>query len=229
MTLIHGQDAVAVTNVADIPMSYGGRAAHMVENALFAAGAAIALGLTMPEIAAGMASFRNTPELNPGRLHVYETNGITVVLDYAHNEAGLKHLLTFGRSFVRDGGKLVSVIGTAGDRSDEALRSIGEIAADSSDYVVIKETIKYLRGRENAAGMTALMAEGVGRVPGVPWGQAPTELSGVDLALVAEPGDTVVVPCALRKRWTIPGISTASEPNLALNVLTYAVENDPCP
>ncbi len=196
MTLIHGQAAVAITNVANIPMSYGGRAAHMVENALCAAGAAIALGLTIPEIAAGMASFRNTPALNPGRLHIYETNGTTVVLDYAHNEAGLKHLLTFGRSFVRKGGKLVSVIGTAGDRSDEALRSIGEIAAESSDYVVIKETIKYLRGRENAAGMTALMAEGVGRVPGVPWGRAPTELSGVELALEGRrPGDTVVVMC----------------------------------
>ncbi len=129
ITFLRGRATIAITNVADIPMTYGGRADHMVENALCAAGAAVALGLTMPEIAAGMASFRNTPELNPGRLHVYETNGTTVVLDYAHNEAGLKHLLAFGRSFVRDGGRLISVIGTAGDRSDEALRAIGEVAA----------------------------------------------------------------------------------------------------
>jgi cyanophycin synthetase len=196
MELLHGPNAVAITNLSDIPMSYGGRAAHMVENALCAAGAAVALGLSMPQIAAGMASFRNTPELNPGRLHVYETNGTTVVLDYAHNEVGLKHLLAFGRSFVQDGGKLVSVIGTAGDRSDEALRAIGEIAAEASDYVVIKETVKYLRGRESASGMTTLMAEGVGRVPGANWVQAPTELGGVELALQGrQPGDTVIVMC----------------------------------
>ena len=134
--------------------------------------------------------------MNPGRLHVYETNGTTVVLDYAHNEAGLKHLLSFGRSFVRDGGQLISVIGTAGDRSDEALRAIGELAASHSDFVVIKETVKYLRGREAAAGMTALMAEGVGRVPGIDWDQAPTELGGVEVALQArKPGDAVVVMC----------------------------------
>ena len=196
MELLHGPNAVEITKLANIPMSYGGRAVHMVENALCAAGAAVALGLTMPEIAAGLASFRNTPELNPGRLHVYETNGTTVVIDYAHNEAGLRHLLEFGRSFVKDGGKLVSVIGTAGDRSDESLRVIGEIAADASDYVVIKETEKYLRGRESASGMTALMAEGIGRVSGVDWGQAPTELGGVELALRGrQSGDTVVVMC----------------------------------
>ena len=48
MTHLRGLDATSITRVADIPMAYGGRADHMVENALCAAGAAFALGLTNP-------------------------------------------------------------------------------------------------------------------------------------------------------------------------------------
>ena len=89
------------------------------------------------------------------------------------------------------------MIGTAGDRSDEALRAIGEFAAERSDYVVIKETMKYLRGRENAAGMTALMAEGVGRVPGVAWATGADRTGRRRTCPWRDdvPGDTVVVMC----------------------------------
>lgn len=196
LTLLrHGQETV-VARVVDIPVSYGGRATHMVENALCAAGACIALGLTPEEIGAGLASFRNTPELNPGRLHVYDVAGTTIVIDYAHNEAGLGQLLRFGKTYLGASGRLVSVIGTAGDRSDDALREIGRLAGSESDSVVIKETTKYLRGRESAAGMTLLLIEGVELTPNIPYVIQGTELGGVEAALEGRsPGDVVVVMC----------------------------------
>jgi len=196
LTLFRRGQIIPVARVGEIPVSYGGRAMHMVENALCAAGACIALGLDPEEIAAGLASFRNTPDLNPGRLHVYDLGGTTVVIDYAHNEAGLGHLLRFGKTYLGEGGRLVSVIGTAGDRPDDALREIGRLAATESDAVVIKETTKYLRGRGSAAEMTDLLVEGVAGVPGVPWETLATELGGVEAALVdRSPGDVVVVMC----------------------------------
>ena len=39
------------------------------------------------------------------------------------------------------------IIGSAGDRPDDTLRGIGRIAAERADRVVIKEMLRYLRGR----------------------------------------------------------------------------------
>ena len=57
---------------------------------------------------------------------------------------------------------LVIIIGTAGDRPDDTLRGIAQVAAERADRVVIKETLDYLRGRtresivgELRAGITA--------------------------------------------------------------------------
>lgn len=185
-----------ITTVAEIPVTYSGRAGHMLENAICAAAACLALGLSPNEVKAGLSTFRNTPELNPGRLHVYDVLGTTVVVDYAHNEAGLKHLLEFGKTYLGEDGRTVSVIGTAGDRSDEALREIGRLAGEQSDEVVIKETARYLRGRESAREMTQLLARGVESAEHAAWSEAASELAGVEQALVGRrAGDVVVVMC----------------------------------
>lgn len=150
-----------LASVADVPMTFGGRAEHMVENALAAAGACLAIGLDADAVAAGLTSFRNRPEQNRGRLNVYAIDGATVVVDFAHNEAGLEQLLRFSRKFCEGDGRLVVVIGTAGDRDDNAIRGIGEIAASKADGVIIKDSEKYLRGRETGE-MPALLRQVVG-------------------------------------------------------------------
>lgn len=181
--------------LADIPMTFGGRAVHMVENALCGAAACLGLGLSPEEVAAGLASFRNSPDQNTGRLNVYDVDGTTVIVDYAHNEAGLKNLLAFGRSFVRNGGRLVSVIGTAGDRTDEALRSLGAIAATESDQVIVKRTTRYLRGR-SADEMDRLFQEGIASVEGSRAPVQPSERDALVAALAeGRPGDVVAMMC----------------------------------
>jgi UDP-N-acetylmuramyl tripeptide synthase len=49
----------------------------------------------------------------------------------------------------------VVAIGTAGDRDDNAIEGIGRVAAEIADAVIIKDSEKYLRGRE------------VGEMPGI--------------------------------------------------------------
>ena len=120
----------------------------MVENALAAAGATLAIGLPVEHVRAGLSAFRSAADQNRGRLNIYRVDDAVVVIDFAHNEAGLAHLLTFARSFCGEGGRLVSVVGTAGDRDDAALQGIARIAAEKSDAVVLKDSRKYLRGRE---------------------------------------------------------------------------------
>ena len=178
--------------VAEIPICVGGRARHQVENSLCATGAAYCAGLSPERIERGLRSFKNDLADNPGRLNVLEHDGITVVLDYAHNEAGLAQLIEFGRSLTA-GGRIISVIGTAGDRADESIVALGRIAAERSDYVIAKGTERYLRGRDPGELMD-LYRRGASEHPDTPYDATHDEAAGLDRALeIARPGDVVLL------------------------------------
>ena len=193
--LAHGDVEERVAAVADVPMTFGGRAPHMVENALAGAAACLALGLTPEDVRSGLLSFRNAPDQNAGRLNVYDVNGVTVIADYAHNEAGLTQLLAFAEHFRGDGGRLLSIIGTAGDRTDETLAALGRLAAERSSRVIVKRTTRYLRGRppgEMEEHFYAGLAAG-GLDPEEP---ADTEIAALDRLLDdARRGDVIAMMC----------------------------------
>lgn len=178
---------------ADLPVTHGGRATHMVENAMCAIGAALAAGVAPETVCVGLKSFANDPAHNPGRLNIYSCDGVTVILDFAHNEIGLKHLLEFSRADIGDDGRLISIIGTAGDRNDRSLRQVGRIAADLSDLVIAKGTEHYLRGR-SLEELMALYRGGAKEGAPVEYRETADELSALELALdVARRGDVIAM------------------------------------
>lgn len=191
-----GDDTHRLARFAEMPITFGGQARHMIENALCAAAATLALGLSREEIVPGLRTFGATAEDNLGRLHVYDLAGATVILDYAHNEVGLQHLLALARANIRGAGRLIAIIGTAGDRGDEALREIGRIAAEQSDRVIVKETRRYLRGRASVDEMTALYLEGLAAGGNPPHEVAADEPAALEIALSdLQPGDVVAMMC----------------------------------
>ena len=117
----------------------------------------------MDEVREGLATFRNSSKDNHGRLNVYAMNGGTVVIDFAHNEVGLRKLLEFADKFKEGEGNLTAIVGTAGDRDDDVFRALGQAAAEQAHTVIKKDTTKYLRGRK-PGDMLRLMQEGVERV-----------------------------------------------------------------
>jgi cyanophycin synthetase len=188
-----GSDEIAL--VRDLPIAHGGRATHMIENAMAASGAAIGLGLDLATIRRGLTTFRNTADQNLGRLNIFDLGGVTIVLDYAHNEAGAQYLIEFARTFLRDSDRLTIVIGTAGDRTDQTIEAIGRMAAEAADRVVIKASPRYLRGRD-IDEMIALYQRGIRQAGKQAAPVAPTELDGLKLALEnTEPGDVVALMC----------------------------------
>lgn len=188
----HNGSTESITPLDDVPVTFNGRAEHMVENALAAAAACLAIGLSAEQVRNGLTQFRNRPDQNRGRLNVYKVEDATVVVDFAHNEAGLQHLLNFGRSFCDENGRLYVVIGTAGDRDDDAITGIGRIAAELADGVIIKDTEKYFRGRE-AGEMPALMRRVVGDALVA---ETPNERSGFHKGMeMLKPGDVLAVMC----------------------------------
>jgi len=146
-----GADEHELLDVADLPVALGGLARHNVANALAAAGGARALGATREQVAEGLRHFRPSADLSPGRLNLFQLGKRTVIVDFAHNEAGTSAIMDVAAGIA--GGAagraapITAIIGTAGDRPDDTLRGIGRIAAERAQRVVIKETPTYLRGR----------------------------------------------------------------------------------
>jgi cyanophycin synthetase len=150
-----GEKSTLIVAAADIPATVGGLARHNVANALAAAGGARALGFSHEQIATGLRDFRNSADLMPGRLNMYRAGNRVVIVDYAHNVAGLEVLLETAESLIGPRGRrtatLTTIVGSAGDRPDDYIRSLGAMAGQRSDEVAIKEGMHFLRGRSRAS------------------------------------------------------------------------------
>ena len=181
--------------VVDVPMTLAGLSHVNVENALAAVGAGLGVGLPRAAVVDGLRSFRPGPEDNPGRMNVYELNGVTIVVDLAHNEAGVAALLEVLRGLGGPHASVRLVMGTPGDRTDDIIRAVGEMAARGADQVVIGHKEHYLRGRD-ADELAELLQEGAAAVGVHDVPVHATELAGLQ-ALVdqAVPGDVIGVMC----------------------------------
>jgi cyanophycin synthetase len=145
--------------VADLPGAFEGRARHLVANALAAAAACRAVGVSAKDIRRALATF--TPgESNPGRGNVYLAGRGPVIVDYGHNAAALH---ATGRMISEVwGGEPVAAITLPGDRRDDLVAAAAEaIAAWFGRVVVYEDADK--RGREPGE-MTELIVAAMRRV-----------------------------------------------------------------
>jgi cyanophycin synthetase len=179
--------------VLDVPVTLAGLASFNVANALAAAAAGVAAGLPTEAVLDGLRSFRPDPGQNPGRMNILDLEGRAVIVDMAHNEASLLALLGVARGLRLPGGRVLAMVGTAGDRSDELIRSLGELAARGADRVVIGEKHRYLRGRD-ASELVRLLRQGAATVGMTDLPAYPSELAGLQaLAGESGPGDVLAL------------------------------------
>jgi cyanophycin synthetase len=211
MVLKEGRRSSPIAYVHMLPATFEGRARMMVQNAMAAAAAAHAAGAHLHDIRQGLRSFTTSIYQAPGRLNVFELDGMKVILDYAHNAAGLETLGNFVDRLAADSALaerpgeasraanlVVGVVATAGDRRDEDMRQLGRVAARHFDIVIVRED-KNPRGRER--GETAqLVVEGVRQAIEEGHARAGTveivldEMEAARKALDrARPGDVVVL------------------------------------
>ncbi len=101
-----------------------------VANALAAAGAALALGLSGGRIADALSSL---PQV-PGRLEILHERP-TVLRDYAHTPDALDRALQAVRPFTQ--GRLIVVFGCGGDRDRGKRPEMGRIAEPGADLVIV--------------------------------------------------------------------------------------------
>lgn len=156
------------------------------------------------DIRQGLRTFTTTYYLSPGRLNMVDVKGVTVVVDYCHNAAGMRALGEFVDNYAEQRDlqseqriSRIGVIGGTGDRRDEDLREFGEVAADFFDAIVVREDDNP-RGRPRGES-ARLVGDGVrARMAGdARCRRVETTVDEVaavrDAMVLANPGDLVVL------------------------------------
>lgn len=132
----------AGTDILDVHLPLIGD--YQVENALVAAGLAIAAGVPAATAVGAFAELKGVP----GRLEIIgESEGGLVVVDYAHKPEALTAALQGVRPFVT--GKLICVFGCGGDRDRGKREIMGRIAEQQADVVIVTDDNP--RGEEPSA------------------------------------------------------------------------------
>src|SRR5207245_1455760 len=156
-----GARSTSLVPLEEVPLTLAGISSHNIQNAMAAASAALGAGLPEAAVVSGLKSFVLDEETNPGRANLYELEGRVVVLDFAHNEAGLKGMIEVCRGLRPPRGEIWLSFCTAGDRSNTILHGMGYIAGRGSDHVAIAELTHYLRGRDRQELIDRLRAGAV--------------------------------------------------------------------
>ncbi len=144
ISIAKGEWKIRVAKAINVPLTYGGKAAFMIQNVLPAVLAAYTQGISIEDIRVAIESFIPSPSQTPGRLNMFEFKNFNILLDYAHNSAGFRALQKFVEKM--DGAPKVGIIAGIGDRREEDNNDIGRIAAEMFDEIIIRQD-KNLRGK----------------------------------------------------------------------------------
>jgi UDP-N-acetylmuramoyl-L-alanyl-D-glutamate--2,6-diaminopimelate ligase len=149
LTLVHA----GTTYKVKLPLPGG----FQVENALVAAGLAIATESEPQAVFAALASLTGAK----GRLDfVGERNGAPIFVDYAHKPDALAKALDALRPYVS--GRLIVVFGAGGDRDAGKRPMMGAIAADKADHVIVTDDNP--RSEDPALIRAAILQEAPGAI-----------------------------------------------------------------
>jgi cyanophycin synthetase len=190
-------------HAAEIPATLDGLAEFNVQNALGAVAMAYAQGVPVNVIRMALSTFTTSFEQSPGRLNVFDGHGFRVILDYAHNPAGLQALGDLILKMRPRHRRIIGMINIPGDRRDDDMREMGALATRYFDEIIFRED-PARRGRKPGE-ITGLLAEGAlaAGYPEERISRILDEDEAADLCLRrAQPGDLVVLtPTDVEAMW----------------------------
>lgn len=144
VTLCRGTWKMRIMEAENIPLTYGGKAKFMIQNILPVIIACNVKGISIEDMKAALETFLPSASQTPGRLNLFEFEKFKILLDYAHNPAGMRALQKFVNEI--DASVKVGIIAGIGDRREKDNNEIGEIAAEMFDEIIIRQD-KHLRGK----------------------------------------------------------------------------------
>ena len=151
IVVAEGSEARKVVPVEEIPAAMGGVVRYNIGNAMAATCIAVALGLPDDSIRKGLAVFRGDEHDNPGRgnwfEHRVDGGSIRILVDFAHNEHGMKALADAVRQVPAE--RVILLMGQAGDRLDKDIADLVHAACSVwPSQLLVAELPGYERGRQ---------------------------------------------------------------------------------
>lgn len=193
ITICKGEWKLRICKAINVPLTMGGRASFMIQNILPAALTAFVSGVKIEDIKVGLESFIPSPSQTPGRLNLFEFKNFTLLLDYAHNPAGLRALQKLIERM--DGKPKVGIIAGIGDRRFEDNVEIGQIAAEMFDEVIIRQD-KNLRGKTDQE-LIDMLTIGIKKVdPKKQFKVIPNEFEAITYAIKNAKKGSLIVLCS---------------------------------
>lgn len=161
---------------------------YNVHNALAALAAAEVAGVPLPEALARLPSFPGVP----GRMQLVAHAPFAVVVDFAHTPPALAKALSALRPVTA--GRLIAVLGAAGERDPGKRRPLGEAAMRHADLAVFTEEDSRSEPLESILAELAAGAAAAGGVRGERFWLEPERAAAIRAAMrLARPGDTVAL------------------------------------
>ena len=162
-----------------------------VYNVLAASGAALALGMDVPAIQAGVRSVAAVP----GRMEKVDLGqAFAAIVDFAHTPNALGCALEAARELSAPGGRVIAVFGCAGLRDHEKRRLMGEVAARLADVTVITAEDPRTESLDAIMAETAAALARAGRIEGSHFWRIADRLRAIQWAVgQARFGDVVIV------------------------------------
>jgi cyanophycin synthetase len=190
LSIVKGDWTHRIERAENIPLTMGGRAPFMIANALAASLAAFVQNVTIEQIRAGLRTFRASVSQTPGRMNLFNLGKYHALVDYAHNPASYEAVGAFVRNWTS--GQKIGVVGGPGDRRDEDFVTLGKLAADIFDYIIVKEDDD-TRGRARGSA-SDLITKGITQVkPNCRHESILDETQAINKALDMAPDGSLVV------------------------------------
>jgi cyanophycin synthetase len=184
---------IQIDKAHQIPLTQSGKALFNVMNIMPAVLAGYLRGFTVVDIRQALQTFIPSPAQTPGRMNLFQFKNFQVLADYAHNPAGFAVLKAYVDKV--QASRKIGIISGTGDRRDEDIRDLGEIAANMFDEIIIRQD-KHLRGRTED-NIIQLLTEGIQRKkPDMPVQVILKELEAIDHAVKNAPKDSFIVICS---------------------------------
>ncbi len=176
-------DIVAPAGIASVTVPMIGQ--FNVLNVLAATASAVKLGLSLEQTASALETFPGVP----GRMQIIQAAPFRVINDFAHTEASVRAALTTLRSTTP--GRLLIVVGAAGERGLERRSGIARACAALADVTIFTEEDHRTEPLES---ILETMRNAFLEVGGTSFRLEPDRREAIRWAIQnARPGDTVLL------------------------------------
>lgn len=184
---------IQIERAHQIPLTQSGRALFNVLNIMPAVLAGYLRGFSVVDIKQALNTFIPSPAQTPGRMNLFQFKHFQVLADYAHNPAGFGVLKSYVNKV--EASRKIGIIAGTGDRRDEDIQELGEMAATMFDEIIIRQD-KHLRGR-TVENIVDLLKQGISRVQkDINVHVILKEIEAIDFAVKNAPKDSFIVICS---------------------------------